>query len=173
MKFYRQLAEAKESCAMAFHAIAAHKLRSALTLLGVLVGVFSIIVTMTAMRVLKSDIERRISRLGSNTFAVRKWPGMFFGGAEGYEKFWRRKNFTLAHGREVEEKATLADNVGLEGFFWRGQVATPYGKTPPTITMLGETPGSFPAKNWNIEEGRTLTETDVDNARAEIGRAHV
>jgi putative ABC transport system permease protein len=38
-------------------AIAAHKLRSALTLLGVLVGVFSIIVVMTAMRVMQSNIE--------------------------------------------------------------------------------------------------------------------
>ena len=46
------LAEAKESLLMALTAIAAHKLRSALTLLGVLIGVFSIIVVMTSMRVL-------------------------------------------------------------------------------------------------------------------------
>ncbi len=55
------LAEAKESLLMALSAVAAHKLRSALTLLGVLIGVFSIIVVMTAMRVLKSNIESEIS----------------------------------------------------------------------------------------------------------------
>src|SRR6266478_299990 len=67
------LAELRESFHMAMGALAAHKLRSALTLLGVLVGVFSIIVVMTAMRVMKSDIEKEISRLGSQTFMVRKW----------------------------------------------------------------------------------------------------
>ena len=69
------LAEARESFLMAMSALAAHKLRSALTLLGVLVGVFSIIVVMTAMRVLKSEVERQLSSLGSDTFMIRKWPG--------------------------------------------------------------------------------------------------
>ncbi|HOK78212.1 MAG TPA: hypothetical protein PLW35_10900, partial [Verrucomicrobiota bacterium] len=50
-------AELRESFFMAMSALVAHKLRSSLTLLGVLVGVFSIIVTMTAMRVLQSNIE--------------------------------------------------------------------------------------------------------------------
>ena len=62
------LAELKESFLMAMGALSAHKLRSALTLLGVLVGVFSIIVVMTAMRVMQSDIEHQISQLGSQTF---------------------------------------------------------------------------------------------------------
>src|SRR5437773_9498661 len=88
-------AEIKESFFMAMSALAAHKLRSALTLLGVLVGVFSIIVVMTAMRVMQNDIEKHLSRLGSQTFVVRKWPGIYFGGPDGLEKFWRRKNVTL------------------------------------------------------------------------------
>src|SRR5438552_18999779 len=89
------LAELTESFRMAMGALAAHKLRSALTLLGVLVGVFSIIVVMTAMRVMKSDIEKQLSRLGSQTFVVRKWPGIYFGGPECFEKYWRRKNVTI------------------------------------------------------------------------------
>ncbi len=159
------LAEAKESFFMALNAIAAHKLRSSLTLLGVLVGVFSIIVTMTAMRVLKSNIERQISQLGGNSFSIRKWPSIYFGGPEGFEKFWRRKNITLEHGKRVEERATLAASVGIEGNFWGGQVETKYKSTAPTVQMLGETPGSFPARGWTVAEGRGLTESDVDNAR--------
>jgi putative ABC transport system permease protein len=58
LKFPFFFGEARESATMAMGAIAAHKLRSALTLLGVLVGVFSIIVVMTAMRVMQSNIER-------------------------------------------------------------------------------------------------------------------
>ena len=48
--------ELSESFRMATTALTAHKLRSALTLLGVMVGVFSIIVVMTAVRVLQSNI---------------------------------------------------------------------------------------------------------------------
>src|SRR5712671_6095412 len=106
------IAELRESFTMAMSALTAHKLRSGLTLLGVLVGVFSIIVVMTAMRAMKSDIEREISRLGSQTFMVRKWPGIYFGGPEGFEKYWRRKNITLAQAQQVETKATLARSVG-------------------------------------------------------------
>ena len=62
------LAELREGFAMAMQAITAHKLRSALTLLGVLIGVFSIIVVMTALRVMQSDIESKLSQLGINSF---------------------------------------------------------------------------------------------------------
>ena len=158
-------AELHDSFRMAMSALAAHKLRSALTLLGVLVGVFSIIVVMTAMRVMKSDIEKQISQLGSQTFMIRKWPGIYFGGPEGFEKYWRRKDMTYAHGLVLQDKATLAAAVGIETSFWGGQVETRYKKTAPTVQLLGETPGSFPARNWVLREGRALLEADVESAR--------
>ena len=159
------LAELHESFLMAMGALAAHKLRSALTLLGVLVGVFSIIVVMTAMRVMQSDIEQQISRLGSKTFVIQKWPAIYFGGPEGFEKYWRRKNITMAQGLQVEQKATLARSVGIETSFWGGQVETRYKKTAPTVQMFGETPGSFLARNWVVQEGRLLLDMDVDGTR--------
>ncbi|HKI69236.1 MAG TPA: ABC transporter permease, partial [Verrucomicrobiae bacterium] len=147
------------------NALVAHKLRSALTLLGVLIGVFSIIVVMTAMRVLERNVESEMSQLGSQTFAIQKWPAVHFGGSRDWEKYRRRKNITLAEGEKVVEKATLASSVGIEEQFWGGQVETRYKKTPPTVQLLGETPGSFPARNWVVAEGRGLIEPDVDNAR--------
>src|ERR1700704_820673 len=108
------IAEIRESFFMAMGALAAHKLRSALTLLGVLVGVFSIILVMTAMRALQSNIESELSQLGAHTFQIQKWPAVYFGGPEGFEKYWRRKNISLAHGQELQARATLARNVGLE-----------------------------------------------------------
>ncbi len=150
---------------MAMSALAAHKLRSALTLLGVLVGVFSIIVVMTAMRVLQGDIERQMSALGTSTFMVQKWPGVYFGGPEGFEKFWRRKNITMAHGLLVQERATLAKSVGIETAFWGGEVETRYKKTAPNVQLFGESPGSFAARNWVLAEGRLLLEMDIDGAR--------
>src|SRR5258708_4102627 len=159
------LAELRESFSMAMSALTAHKLRSALTLLGVLVGVFSIIVVMTAMRVMKSDIEKEISQLGGQTFMVRKWPGIYFGGPEGFEKYWRRKNITLPQAQQVEAKASLAFNVGVETRFWGGEIESRYKKTAPTVQLFGETAGSFPARNWNLREGRLLLDMDVDGTR--------
>jgi putative ABC transport system permease protein len=158
-------AELRESFFMAMGAVTAHKLRSALTLLGVLVGVFSIIVVMTAMRVLQNNIEREIGRLGSQTFAIRRAPGVTFSGPKGNQKIARRKNITLQQGLEFQERATFARSVGLESQFWAGEIDTAHKKTAPDVTMYGETPGSFPARNWSLGEGRLLLDIDVNNAR--------
>src|ERR1041384_7572398 len=99
--------ELRESFLMAMSALAAHKLRSALTLLGVMVGVFSIIVVMTAVRVLQTNIETELSELGAHTFTVEKWPAISFEGPKGWEKYRRRKNLTLQTVMQLREQATL------------------------------------------------------------------
>jgi putative ABC transport system permease protein len=159
------LGEAKESFSMALTALSAHKLRSALTLLGVLIGVFSIIVVMTAMRVLQHSIENNISRLGSQTFSISREPDTVFGDSSDWQKYQRRQRVTLEQSEKVEAKATLAASVGIEGNFWMGQISTRYAKTAPSAQLLGETAGSFPAHNWDLDDGRALTENDVDDAR--------
>ena len=156
--------ELKESFHMAFHALKAHKLRSGLTVLGVLVGVFSIIVVMTSMRVLQQNIESELTQFGSHTFAVQKWPGIFFGGSDGFEKYWRRKNITLAQGQLVKDRATLAASVGVEQTFWVGEASSRYEKSTPDVQLFGSTPGCFPAKNWTVAEGRPILDSDVANA---------
>ena len=193
VKFHRPtllLGEIRESLSMAFTAIWSHKLRSALTLLGVLIGVFSIIVVMTAMRVLERNVEDNLSQLGSQTFAIQKWPQTQFGSNYDWLKFWRRPNITFQQGRDVEERttpnpggvqdlgnavgqgqaianrATLAAAVGVEGTFWGGQISTRYAKTAPNVQLLGDTPGSFQTRNWIIDEGRIFDESDVENARS-------
>jgi putative ABC transport system permease protein len=157
--------ELRESISMAITALSAHKLRSALTLLGVLIGVFSIIVVMTAMRVLKNNIEANISHLGSQTFSIQRTPEIMFGDSSDWQKYWRRQYITLDQSEKVAAKATLAASVGIEGNFWMGQISTRYAKTAPSAMLLGETPGSFPAKNWDLDDGRPLTESDINDAR--------
>ncbi len=157
--------ELRESFHMAMGALAAHKLRSALTLVGVLVGVFSIIVVMTAMRVMQNDVEREMSQLGGQTFMIQKWPAVYFGGPEGFEKFWRRKNITFAQCMQMERRADLPRSVGFETSFWGGQIETRFKKSAPNVQVFGETPGSFAARNWDLQEGRLLIDLDVDGAR--------
>jgi putative ABC transport system permease protein len=158
-------AEIRESFSMALSAIRAHKLRSSLTLLGVVVGVFSIIGVMTAVRVLQTNIEKDFQNMGANTFAIQKWPGIYFGGEEGFEKYWRRKSLTYAQGRLLQDKATLAKHVGIEDQFWAGEVISKYARTPPNVRVTGGTPGTFPTKNLVIAEGRPISESDIEGAR--------
>jgi len=167
MKVLRAMAgELKENFLMAMSAVAAHKLRSALTLLGVLVGVFSIIIVMTAMRAMQKKVEADINQLGGETFLIRRWPLLTFESHRNWQKYRRRKRFNLNQGLEVERRATLALSVGLEDDnLSAGTMLSRFGKTPPTVWIAGETPGSFPAQNWIIKDGRALLDSDVDSAR--------
>ncbi len=159
------LAEIKESFLMAMSAVSVHKLRSALTLLGVLIGVFSIIVVMTAMRVLQSYMETELSMLGANTFWVRKWPVVQFGGPRDWTKYLRRENLTYAQGLRVRDHATLAAAVGIETTFWAGEAQSRYAKSPPNVRLFGAIPGNFPARTWVVADGRGLIESDVEGRR--------
>jgi len=151
---------------MALGAIAAHKLRSTLTLLGVLVGVFSIIVVMTAMRVMQSNIETQLSSLGNQTFMIRKWPGTYWGISGDLEKYWRRKNITAGQFHRLEDRATLPLNMGMESVFWAGELQTRYRRSAPDVQVYGESPGSFAARGWNLADGRLISDVDVDAARS-------
>lgn len=161
----RLRAELRESVMMALGALAAHKLRSALTLLGVVVGVFSIIVVMTAMRVMQSNIEKELGQLGAHTFSVQKHPAIFVHGREGWEKIRRRKNITWQQVQSLKEKATLALNVAVETGLGRDEVSSRYAKMEADVAMNGVTPETFSARNWVVEQGRAIMQTDVDSAR--------
>ncbi len=159
------LAELRESLRMALDALATHKLRSALTLLGVLVGVFSIILVMTAMRAMQNNIEKELGSLGSRTFVIQKMPGAYFGGPEGFMKFLRRKAITYAQAMAFKKKAAFAPAVGLQADFWNGELTSRYDRTPPNVSVTGATPGIFATNNWTVTEGRALLDSDVESAR--------
>ena len=161
----RLLAELVESLRMALGALATHKLRSALTLLGVLVGVFSIILVMTAMRAMQNNIEKELGSLGSRTFIIQKMPGAYFGGPEGFMRFLRRKDITFAQAMAFKKKAAFATSVGLQANFWNGELTSRYAKTPPNVVVEGATPGVFATNNMAITEGRALLDSDVESAR--------
>ena len=162
----RLRAEVGESFFMAMGALAAHKLRSALTLLGVLIGVFSIIVVMTAIRVLQSNIEKELSELGAHTFSIQKYPAISVGGRDAWEKIWRRQNINLAQVLLLRDKATLARSVSAECFLWRDAVTSRLAQTDPNIVMLGVSPESFAVKSWTVEHGRAILASDLDSARS-------
>src|SRR5688572_23475479 len=161
----RFFSEFSESVSMALNALATHKLRSALTLLGVLVGVFSIILVMTAVRAMQNNIEKEIGQLGSKTFVISRIPATYYGGPEGFMKFLRRKEITLAQATRFRRLADFAEHVGLMVTLDSEELVSKYATSPREVSVEGATPGVFPASNWTIVDGRSLLDADVDSAR--------
>ncbi len=159
-------AEVRESFSMALDALAANKIRSALTLLGILVGVFSIIVVMTAIRVMQDSVESSLSQLGANTFQVQKWPSMRVGGGErDWQKYFRRKDLTYDHAQALVDRVTKVKSIGVDEGLWSAEVISDYAETNPDVRLRGVTPGTFPGKNWVVEKGRSILDSDVDSNR--------
>ncbi len=155
----------RESITMAFSAIKVNKLRSILTLLGISVGVFSIIGVMTAMGVLQNAIETGLSELGTNTFQIQKFPNFNIGGGDVRSKFRNRKDITIEQGEELAERLSSAKYVGLEVWYGGKQVVYKEEKTNPNVGVVGETPASFPTNNWTIQDGRVFTEDEVESGK--------
>lgn len=157
------VAEIRESFRMALSSLAVHKLRSALTLLGILVGVFSIIVVMTAMRVMQANIESELSQLGTHTFQVQRWPAIQMDGPHSWERFRRRPRLTYQLATRLQEQASLAVSVGVEAFLSMDAAISRFEKTNPNIRLIGVTPDTFTTKNWVVEDGRGLLPGDIES----------
>jgi putative ABC transport system permease protein len=166
------LAGLRESLSMALNAVRANKLRSVLTLLGIVVGIFSIISVMTAMGVLRNSIEVGLNQLGVNTFQIQKFPVVVGSGDGSRRRFRNRKDITYEQALAVREKATLAAAVGIEVWdfgkivWWNGQ------RTNPNIIIFGENLDGISTNNWVAENGRSFTTQDMDLSKpvAVIGK---
>ena len=132
------LLEIRESFIMAFDALRVNKLRAFLTLLGIAVGVFSIIGVMTAMGVLLNSIQGEMSALGVNTFQIQKYPMFETGNPREKAKLRNRKSSTYEQAVRLKEHASLASAVGMFCFDFGKVVMTPRGgKTNPNIAISG------------------------------------
>src|SRR5437879_11308391 len=84
---------------MAMGALRTNKLRSILTMLGVAIGVFSVIGVMTALSVIQVSIENGLSFLGSNLFQFAKYPVM---SSDNNDKYANRRDISLAQANEFK-----------------------------------------------------------------------
>jgi putative ABC transport system permease protein len=115
---------------------------------------------------MQQKIEADLNRLGGQTFVIKTWPTLHFEGNRSDQSYWRRKRIDLVQGAELMRRATLPLSIGIEdNGLTQGQIISRYAKSSPNIPLNGETPGSFPAKNWNIAQGRALLQADVDGLR--------
>jgi putative ABC transport system permease protein len=145
---------------IAIQSIINNKLRTSLTILGVVVGIFSIIVIMTIITMLQNSIEEGLSMLSKNTFQIQKHD---FNEGPGHHRSDRnRKDITIDEAIRLKELLTQAQYVGAEQ--WQFGKVVKFGnlETNPNISVAGATVDAMRTNDWNVDYGRDLRENDVE-----------
>ncbi len=153
---------------MSLSAIVANRLRSILTLVGIVAGVASIIAVMTGISVIQTAMEKEMSVLGAQTFQVQKWPAGGFATDAVRRKAMRRPPLTLANAQAIRDHVDCVDLVGSEMWDF-GYTVSAHGKTTnPNVSICGGTP-EYPTNNTHyVGLGRNLSEMDIRSARSVV-----
>ncbi|HEV7425687.1 MAG TPA: ABC transporter permease [Thermoanaerobaculia bacterium] len=148
---------------MALGSLRTNRLRSALTMLGVAIGVFSVIGVMTALSVIQGSIESGLSFLGSNIFQFAKYPVMNTRDPE--EKFANRRDISLQQANEFKRLMEgQANAIALKCF--DGGKPVSYGNvTLQGRTLVGTNEYFLAANSYTIAYGRNISPDDVDLGR--------
>ena len=155
-----------EYVSIAWEALRSNKLRSALTLLGIVIGVFAIVSSVTAVRVIDVYFTDTINFLGTTTYSVQKNPGVNFGRLD--ERIRRRKNITFEQIETYKRRAELPVAISPTDWFGAKQVKFLDRETRRNVQVVGSDEGWLINNSFEIEQGRFLTEADVQFARPVI-----
>jgi putative ABC transport system permease protein len=156
---------------MALGSLGVNKLRSALTMLGITIGVFSVIGVMTAVSALRQSVESGLSFLGSNIIQVGKNPMGISSDGANRRRFENRRDITLPNAlRFAQLIEGYTDVVCLKTFNNEGVVQATHEnrKTSPGLTFGGSNEHFLTANQYSIGIGRNLTPADVELARPVI-----
>jgi len=153
---------------IAISAIRAHKLRSSLTLVGIIAGVSSIIAVMTGISVIQNAIEKEISVLGAQTFQVQKWAAGGPISDEERRKIRQRRPTTVEHANAIRERVKTVDLVGSELWSYNHVAKFRDITTNPNLVLCGGTPEYTTNNTHYVQLGRNLTKEDVKVGRAVV-----
>jgi putative ABC transport system permease protein len=143
-----------ESLANAFRGLLANKLRSLLTMLGVIIGVGAIITTTSIGEGAKADITERIQTLGANILAVRPGQSMFRGRGSADA----RRTLTVEDAEILRERGQNFWYVTPE-VSSRAQVK--YLNKNTNTTIVGTSPDYLVTANFTVQNGKFFGENDI------------
>jgi len=169
MTFTKQFALLGETAAMAFDTIRGNKMRSALTVLGVVIGVTSIVGMTSLIRGFDSSLRNSINSLGPDTVYVQRFGGLSFASGASFMQLMRRPLVTSDDMHAIERNATTVGMVDLwlggggpgspsERMFYRGQRTRP-------LPIMGTTERYVDINFAKMEAGRSFTEQEVSRGR--------
>src|SRR5919202_520524 len=104
----------KEVVAMAFDTVRTNKLRSALTVLGVVIGITSIVGMTALIRGFDQSLRGLIQQLGPNTIIVSRFSVTNFVNGTELKELLKRPNITISDGRALEQQGTTLQVVDVE-----------------------------------------------------------
>ena len=146
-----------EALRMAIASIRAHKLRSFLTMVGIIAGVASIISVMTGISVIQTAIEKEISVLGTQTFQVQKQAAAGAHSEEEFRKIQQRRPTTIEHANAIRENVKSVDLVGPELWGFNHTASYRDTKTNSNLMICGGTPEYTTNNTHYVQFGRDLT----------------
>lgn len=151
--------EIKESIVMALEAVINHKMRSLLTILGIVIGIVSVVGMVSLVQGLNASMSEQIQSLGSNViYVTRTAPGIHVGRPSLEER--TRPHITYEDARAVKKRVISAKAVSAENYFF-GDTRVKYrdndGISPPIVGVMPDYPE---VRNVSLSKGRFITEGD-------------
>ena len=161
-----RIVDTKETIRMALDTLRANKLRSGLTILGIVIGVMTVIIISSVVNGLNNNVSSLVESLGTNVIWVFRFPVI---GARPTTEMLTRKQMTYEDAMAMKDLPhVVAVSPGLQ---WRdntgnqGSVAVKYGTKKMEGTVLeGDTPGVKDVYDLNLKEGRFFNEGDQERA---------
>ena len=144
----------RESMRMTVEAIVQNKLRAILTLLGISIGVFSVIGVMTAIRTLETSIESGLNVFGTNTFLINKTPAIQFGPGS-RSKYRNRKNIDYRQYELLKERAKLPILVSVVDSEQERSIRYKDKLVNKTVEISGGDENALRTLNTFVEDGRS------------------
>jgi len=161
-----------ETLKLAFAAIWAHKLRSFLTLLGMIIGVTAFMVVLSLLQGFNTYVDEKIAGIGSNSFTIRRFSFEDFKDTDTIAAAQRRnKELTFDEMEFIRERAQVIDKIGAKALPNSREVKR-NGETLRDVRIDGAEPIIADIEKLDIAEGRYFTEVENNNAQrvAYIGK---
>ena len=153
-----------ETLKLAIAAIWAHKLRSALTLLGMIIGVTAVVVVVSLIQGFNTYIDEKIAGIGSKSFTIQRFSFDDFRDIDTINAAQRRnKELTMEDYEYLRSRATMIDRIGAKANSSRSEVKRG-SESLQDVPVGGATPNIADIENLDIADGRYFTETENESA---------
>src|SRR5215203_5793963 len=153
-----------ETLKLALSAIWSHKLRSFLTLLGMIIGVTAFMVVLSLLQGFNSYVDEKIAGIGSNSFTIRRFSFDDFKDTDTIAATQRRnKELTFDELEYIKERAQLIDKIGAKALPNSREVKRG-GETLRDVRIEGIEPVIGEIEKIDVAQGRFFTTTENNNA---------
>jgi len=154
----------KETFSQAYDSLRANKLRSSLTLLALVVGVFSVIVSTTAVAVLDNFFQNTMSIMGGDVINISRTPSVQIGDGD-RRSLRNRQRITFDTAEELQERLKLARGISPDETFDYTKVIYGDEETEPTVRIIGSNEYYLDNNAYELRDGRNLNSEDIEYSR--------